>query len=95
LDGQPIGSHQFADNFSRYKDAAILGGLSNFSPRPSAAVVSHYNVQPVIDIYGAVQGRDLGAVSRDLNRVLDEAAKGAPWGTHVVVRGQVQTMTSA
>jgi hypothetical protein len=68
---------------SATKTPQLLGGLSNFSPGPSAAVVSHYDVQPVIDIYGAVQGRDLGAVSRDLNLVLDEAAKGAPRGARV------------
>jgi len=73
----------------------LLGGLANITPGPSAAIVSHYNVEPVIDIYAAVQGRDLGAVSKELNRVLDEAAKGAPRGTRVVVRGQVQTMTGA
>jgi multidrug efflux pump subunit AcrB len=48
-----------------------------------------------MDIYGAVQGRDLGAVSKELNRILDEAANKAPRGTHVAVRGQVQTMTGA
>jgi multidrug efflux pump subunit AcrB len=73
----------------------LLGGLANITPGPSAAIVSHYNVEPVIDIYAAVQGRDLGAVSKAVNRILDEEAKGAPRGTHVVVRGQVQTMTNA
>jgi len=77
------------------KTPQLLGGLARITPGPSAATVSHYNVQPVIDIYGTVQGRDLGAVAKDLNRVLDGAATNAPRGTHVVVRGQVQTMTSA
>jgi CzcA family heavy metal efflux pump len=77
------------------KTPRLLGSLASITPGPSAAVVSHYNVQPVIDIYGAVQGRDLGAVSKELNRNLDEAAKKAPRGTHVAVRGQVQTMTGA
>src|ERR1700730_14725173 len=45
----------------------LLGGLANITPGPSAAIVSHYNVQPVIDIYAAVQGRDLGAVSKELH----------------------------
>ena len=80
---------------SATKTPQLLGGLARITPGPSAAIVSHYNVQPVIDIYGAVQGRDLGAVARDVTRVLDEAAKEAPRGTHVVMRGQVQTMTSA
>ncbi len=76
-------------------DGHHIGGLARITPGPSAAIVSHYNVQPVIDIFGAVQGRDLGAVARDITRVLDEAAKEAPRGTHVVMWGQVQTMTSA
>jgi multidrug efflux pump subunit AcrB len=77
------------------KKPQLLGGLARITPGPSAAIVSHYNVQPVIDLYAATQGRDLGAVARDITRILDEAAKNAPRGTHVVMRGQVQTMTSA
>jgi multidrug efflux pump subunit AcrB len=77
------------------KTPRLLGSLATITPGPSAAIVSHYNVQPVIDIYGAVQGRDLGAVSGDLNRVLDGAATDAPRGTHVAVQGQVQTMNGA
>ena len=72
---------------SATKTPQLLGGLARITPGPSAAIVSHYNVQPVIDIYGAVQGRDLGAVARDVTRVLDEAAKEAPRGTHVVDAG--------
>ena len=62
---------------------------------PSPGVVSHYNVQPVIDIYGAVQGRDLGAISSDIERILQETAKSVPRGSYVMLRGQVHTMTSA
>ena len=47
-----------------------LGGLARITPGPSPGVVSHYNVQPVIDIYGAVQERDLGAVAGDIDRIL-------------------------
>ena len=72
-----------------------LGGLAQITPGPSPGVVSHYNVQPVIDIYGAVQGRDLGAVSVDIDRVLRETRKGVPRGSYVVLRGQVRTMTNA
>ena len=72
-----------------------LGGLARITPGPSPGVVSHYNVQPVIDIYGAVQGRDLGAVSGDIDRMLEETRKDVPRGSYVVVRGQVHTMTSA
>jgi multidrug efflux pump subunit AcrB len=80
---------------SATKTPQLLGGLARITPGPSAAVVSHYNVEPVIDIFGAVQGRDLGAVARDVTRVLNETAKNAPRGAHVALRGQVQTMTSA
>ena len=72
-----------------------LGGLARITPGPSPGVVSHYNVQPVIDIYGAVQGRDLGAVSSDIQRVLQETRKQVPRGSYVALSGQVHTMTSA
>ena len=72
-----------------------LGGLASISPGPSPAVVSHYNVQPVIDIYGATQGRDLGAVAGDIERVIHDMRNSVPHGSYVALRGQVQTMTSA
>ncbi len=72
-----------------------LGGLAQITPGPSPGVVSHYNVQPVIDIFGAVQGRDLGAVSGDIERILQSTRKGVPHGSYVVLRGQVRTMTDA
>jgi len=72
-----------------------LGGLATMVPGPSPGVVSHYNVQPVIDIYGAVQGRDLGSVSSDIDRILEDMRSGLPRGSYVAVRGQVRTMTNA
>jgi multidrug efflux pump subunit AcrB len=72
-----------------------LGGLARITPGPSPGVVSHYNVQPVIDIYGATQGRDLGAVAKDVQRILNDTKKSVPRGSYVALRGQVQTMTSA
>jgi multidrug efflux pump subunit AcrB len=72
-----------------------LGGLAQITPGPSPGVVSHYNVQPVIDIYGAVQGRDLGAISSDIDRLLAATRKDVPRGSYVVLRGQVRTMTAA
>ena len=72
-----------------------LGGLAQITPGPSPGVVSHYNVQPVIDIYGSVQRRDLGAVSGDIDRVLQDTRGAVPRGSYVVLRGQVRTMTEA
>ena len=72
-----------------------LGGFSSTSRTTSQAVVSHYNVQPVIDIYGATHGRDLGAIAGDIQRILDDTAKDVPTGSTVVLRGQITTMTAA
>ncbi|MBV1699103.1 MAG: efflux RND transporter permease subunit, partial [Hyphomicrobiales bacterium] len=72
-----------------------LGGLAKITPGPSPGVVSHYNVQPVIDIYSAAQDRDLGAVASDIAGILKANRKGLPRGSYVVLRGQVRTMNSA
>jgi multidrug efflux pump subunit AcrB len=80
---------------TKTKAPQYLGGLGQITPGPSPGVVSHYNVQPAIDIYGAVQDRDLGAVAGDINRVLDDTRKDVPRGSYVALRGQVDTMTSA
>jgi multidrug efflux pump subunit AcrB len=59
------------------------------------AAVSHYNVQPVINIYGSVQGRDLGGVARDIDRLVDESQKDLPRGSRTIVRGQIDTMRTS
>ena len=51
--------------------------------------------QPVIDIYGAVQGRDLGSVAREINPILAASEKELPRGSQLIVRGQIETMTSS
>src|SRR4051795_6742891 len=73
----------------------LLGGLATFSRTPSNAVVSHYNVRPVIDIFATPQGRDLGAVAADIRQAMQDTAQDVPRGASVVLRGQVTTMTSA
>ena len=77
------------------KTPQYLGGLAKITPGPSPGIVSHYNVQPVIDIYGAAQDRDLGAIAGDINRILDASRKELPRGSYVALRGQVHTMTNA
>jgi len=59
------------------------------------AVVSDYNVAPVIDIFGSVTGRDLGGGAGDIKKILDATQKQLPRGSRVVVRGQVQTMRAS
>ena len=73
----------------------LLSNLSTTSRGKSAQVISHYNVQPVFDVYANVQGRDLGGVARDINKILDGYNKHLPRGTSIVMRGQVQSMNSA
>ncbi len=73
----------------------ILGGLGTLHREPSAAVVSHYAVQPAFDIYATTQGRDLGAVAGDLDSLLAASRQDLPKGAAVNLRGQVQTMNTA
>jgi CzcA family heavy metal efflux pump len=73
----------------------LLGNLVQLSPVVRPAVVNHYNVQPVIDVYANVQGRDLGAVGADTMKVLKPISEHLPRGTRIVVRGQIDTMKSS
>jgi multidrug efflux pump subunit AcrB len=73
----------------------LLGGLAHVRTETADAVVSHYNVRPVIDIYASNQGRDLGAVAGDINKIVADEAAGLPRGSQVALRGQVTTMTEA
>jgi multidrug efflux pump subunit AcrB len=72
-----------------------MAGLASIRRGTGLALVSHYNVQPVIDIFGSVQGRDLGGVSREIAPILAQYQKTAPRGTQMIVRGQIETMTSS
>jgi multidrug efflux pump subunit AcrB len=73
----------------------ILGSLGTLDRGSQEAVISHYNVQPVIDVFGSVQGRDLGGVAREITGLVDQARASLPAGSSIVVRGQVQTMQSS
>jgi multidrug efflux pump subunit AcrB len=73
----------------------ILGTLAAIQRGTGQALVSHYNVQPVIDIYGSVQNRDLGAVADEVSRIVDDSRKELPRGSRIVIRGQVETMHSS
>jgi multidrug efflux pump subunit AcrB len=73
----------------------ILGGVANVTRTVSNAVVSQYNIVPMVQIYATTQGRDLGAVATDINKILADTAVQVPKGSLVVLLGQVQTMNSA
>jgi multidrug efflux pump subunit AcrB len=70
----------------------VLGSLATIERRQGEGVVTHYDVQPTFDIYASVQGRDLGGVARDIERILARSATDVPKGSAVVMRGQVETM---
>jgi len=74
---------------------SLLASFASVQRGRGTAVVSHYNIQPAIDIFGAVQGRDLGGVSGDITRILDKTRNQLPRGSQVVLRGQAQTMRSS
>src|SRR5471032_2783409 len=76
-------------------EAQILGGLATIKRGVGDAVVSHYNIEPLFDIYATTQGRDLGAVAAQINSIVHQTTKEVPKGSQVTVRGQVQTMNSA
>jgi multidrug efflux pump subunit AcrB len=71
---------------------SLMASLVSMQRGTGMAVVSHYNIEPVIDIFGSVTGRDLGGVAVDMNKIIDATRQQLPRGSRVVVRGQVQTM---
>jgi multidrug efflux pump subunit AcrB len=72
-----------------------LSGLATVSRGFGPNVVSHYDSQPVIDLFGAVQDRDLGSVGADIDRIVAGMQKELPKGTRIVSRGQMETMRSS
>jgi CzcA family heavy metal efflux pump len=73
----------------------ILTSLAQIDRSGGMAVVSHYDIQPLLDIYGSVQGRDLGGVASDINKIVQDSRKELPRGTELRIRGQIQTMRSS
>jgi multidrug efflux pump subunit AcrB len=73
----------------------VLGALGTIRRQAGDAVVSHYAIQPTLDIYATTQGRDLGAIAADIQKVIDASAKDRPRGAVITLRGQVETMNTA
>jgi multidrug efflux pump subunit AcrB len=74
---------------------SLMASLVSLKRGSGMAVESHYNIAPVIDIYGSVAGRDLGGVAGDINKLIEAARGRLPRGSQVIIRGQVQTMRSS
>ena len=73
----------------------VLAGVADIKRSSTSAVVSQYNIQPVVQVYATAQGRDLGALAGDVQQLLDDTATAVPKGSSVVLLGQVKTMNSA
>jgi multidrug efflux pump subunit AcrB len=77
---------------SAQQPVQILGNLAQFKPGAELGTVSHYDVQPVLDIYANVVGTDLGTVTREMERIVKKYEKDLPRGSHIILRGQSETM---
>ena len=73
----------------------ILGALATVTRTSGPAEVSHYNVQPVVEIYATIQGTDLGFIAKEVNKLLTNTKADLPKGTTAVIRGQIQTQQQA
>jgi multidrug efflux pump subunit AcrB len=76
-------------------ESQILSSVANIHRSVAPAVVSHYNATPTLDIYGSVQGTDLGYVAGEFQKIIKASEKDLPKGSHVLMRGQVQTMKAS
>jgi multidrug efflux pump subunit AcrB len=93
------------DSFDALQRTPIMGGnlstpqlLENFASlnrTSTMALLNHYNVQPVFDVYANVEGSDLGSVASGVNQVVQEITPKLPAGAQIKVRGQVETMESS
>jgi multidrug efflux pump subunit AcrB len=77
------------------KDPDILADVASIKRSSEMEVVSHYNIRRVVDVYASVQDRDLGAVARDVQKIVDKDRTLLPRGSFVTIRGQVDTMQNS
>jgi multidrug efflux pump subunit AcrB len=73
----------------------LLTNLASFTRTNSQPIYSHYNILPVVDVYGGISNRDLGGVLSDIKPIIAEAQKKLPRGTSIMLRGQALTMNSS
>jgi len=90
LNSIPVSASKAGENGGQ-----VLANVASMRRTNSAPIYSHYNVQPVIDVYGGVSGRDLGAVLRAIKPLVAEAEKDLPRGSFIILRGQAETMNSS
>lgn len=84
-----------AANAASGRSTQLLGNLVTVSPTAEFAILTRYNIQPSIDIYANVRGRDLAGVANDIQKIMDAARADLPRGSRMVMRGQVETMKNS
>ncbi len=77
------------------RSTELLSNMATAKRGLTAAVVSHYNVQPVVDVYANIQDRDLGGVAGDVDKIIADYSRKLPAGSYIDTRGQVETMRSS
>ena len=70
----------------------ILGNLASIERGAEPGLVSHYNAQPIIDVYGSVEGTDLATVARRVEQIISDNQAQLPRGSQIFLRGQIETM---
>jgi multidrug efflux pump subunit AcrB len=75
--------------------AQVLANVASFDRASGSPIFSHYNVQPVIDVFGGVSGRDLGGMLHDIKPIIEQAKKQLPKGSFITLRGQADTMSTS
>jgi multidrug efflux pump subunit AcrB len=88
LENIPLSSHQRSN-------PEILADVASIRRSSEMEAIFHYNIRRVVDVYAAVQDRDLGAVARDVQKIVDKDRALLPRGSFVTIRGQVDTMRSS
>jgi CzcA family heavy metal efflux pump len=95
LENIPINRTLRGSSTSTTATPEILSDLATVGRGTEMAVINHFNIRRVLDVYGNVQDRDLGSVSRQIQRILDQNRKTLPRGTFMTLKGQVETMRSS
>ena len=75
--------------------SGILTDVASVTRTNEMEVINHYNIRRLVEIYGNVQGRDLGSAARDISRIVNADRKSLPRGSFITIRGQIQTMRSS
>jgi multidrug efflux pump subunit AcrB len=90
LNSIPVGTGNAGEG-----NGQILANVATMTRTNGVPVISHYDVQPVIDVFGGISGRDVGGVLHDLQPLIKQTEKELPRGSYIVTRGQAQTMNSS